>query len=485
MNAKLRCGAVALMIIVQSAWASLADVSKVKSFLVDASALTVTGDYGAAINGQAFQEEMIWSHNGWQYIGYYNAARHVCLTRRKLPAGDFERIEFADYDFKSNDAHNTISLGICANDGTVHLAWDHHAESLHYRVSQPGVANHPEKIKWSAELFAPVRGWLMTNQPVDKVTYPTFFATPDGELQMSFRIGRSGAGDWMLADYRAAGHAWENLRQIDSGRGDFVFNGTTNSHRSSYPNRYQYGSDGKLQLTWVWRESALGANHDLNYAASADGGFTWQNNSGQLVATSASPAKASSTMSIATTGLVVELISPANALMNTQAQAIDSQGRVHVVMWHCNGETLTGASSAGVVTDKNWGAPEARRYHHYWRESDGVWRHFEIPGEVGTRPQLLMDKNDDALLIFTRRESGAHWGKGIYFEKGHLIILKATAKSGWHDWREVAQVAGSFLGEAQVDAYRFKKDGVLSVAMQDSPVKPGAASALKVWDFSF
>jgi BNR repeat-containing family member len=71
-----------------------------------------------------------------------------------------EVIRFNDYNFKSNDAHNIISIGICPQDGTIHLAFDHHGHSLHYRVSQKGVATDPEKVKWNAVLFSPINSEL-------------------------------------------------------------------------------------------------------------------------------------------------------------------------------------------------------------------------------------------------------------------------------------------------------------------------------------
>jgi len=65
---------------------------------------------------------------GWQYVTYYDAQRHVCIGRRKLPDGDWELIHFNDYLFEGNDNHNVTVLGISRIDGTIHLAFDHHGE---------------------------------------------------------------------------------------------------------------------------------------------------------------------------------------------------------------------------------------------------------------------------------------------------------------------------------------------------------------------
>ena len=107
---------------------------------VDENALIVNGKYSSGINGRTFQKDALISHKGYQYIVHYNDERRVCISRRKLPNGKWNTITFLDYYFKSNDSHNCISMGICPNDGTIHLAFDHHVDTLHYRVSKKGLA---------------------------------------------------------------------------------------------------------------------------------------------------------------------------------------------------------------------------------------------------------------------------------------------------------------------------------------------------------
>ena len=109
------------------------------------SALTISGRWGTFINGKSYQQMPIETYKGWQYVTYYDPQRHVCIGRRKLPDGIWELIHFKDYLFEGNDNHNVTVLGISQSDGTIHLAFDHHGEPLNYRVSQPGVANDPDK----------------------------------------------------------------------------------------------------------------------------------------------------------------------------------------------------------------------------------------------------------------------------------------------------------------------------------------------------
>jgi hypothetical protein len=72
---------------------------------------------------------------------------------------------------------------------------------------------------------------------------------------------------------------------------------------------------------------------------------------------------------------------------------------------------------------------------------------------------------------------------GLYFDKGKLVIARATAASGWKDWQRVYVSDGPYLGEVLDDPYRLRTDGVLSVMMQSSPGTPGQATPLHVLDF--
>ncbi|MDX1284015.1 MAG: BNR-4 repeat-containing protein, partial [Draconibacterium sp.] len=237
-------------------------VKKVNDLIVDQEALTIKGNFGQAINGKSFQQDAMVTHKDYQYLGYYNANRHVCIARRQVQKNEWEIIEFDDYNFRSNDAHNTISIGICPNDGTIHMAFDHHGHPLHYRASKKDVANDPDNMEWSASLFGEVTSELEKGKSI-RITYPRFWQTPDGGLQFCYRRGGSGNGDRMLVDYNANRGEWENTRQIDSGKGLFTDKLSESETRCSYPNGYTYDSTGKLHATWVWRESSQGANHDL------------------------------------------------------------------------------------------------------------------------------------------------------------------------------------------------------------------------------
>ncbi|MDP6633700.1 MAG: BNR repeat-containing protein [Phycisphaerae bacterium] len=458
-----------LIVLIASSVDSSADfkVAKTGDSLVDAKALTIQGGFGRSINGVSFQQDAVTTHKQHQYVGYYNAGRHVCLARRKLPSGKWKTVRFKDYDFKSNDSHNTISVGICPNDGTIHLAFDHHGHPLHYRLSRKGAATNPQTVKWDASLFGAVVSELEKGKPI-RITYPRFQQTPKGGLQFCYRRGGSGNGDRMLVDYDPETGAWADTRQIDSRKGLFSDDLGKSRSRCSYPNGYDYGPRGRLHATWVWREASQGANHDLMYAYSEDKGKTWLNNRGK---------KLTGPPSVTSPGVKVVDIGRKYGLMNTHGQAVDSKGRVHVVMWHCSDESLKAAHSK--PGEKRWGPPAARRNHHYWRDLKGVWRHTELPGVAGTRPKIFIDGRDNAYVIFSNS-----WSRGIFYPKGSMLIAAATSRSEWKDWKILHVEKGPFGNEMIMDFHRWKQDGILSVMAQGSPEKAHAPTPLRILDFT-
>jgi len=445
-------------------------VTKIGDTVIDFEALTIDGQYGQSINGQAYQQDILASHLGFQYVAYYDANRHVCLGKRKLPDGDWEILKLTDYTFATDNAHNTISMGLCPGDGTLHLAFDHHNDSLHYRVSRRDVVSSPEDVKWDSSLFGPVVSELGQERPVG-LTYPRFHQTPEGALQIHYRHGGFGNGDRMFIDYDPVDALWKNARLVDSREGRYEDEIGVSDNRSSYPNDYNYGPQGKLHATWVWRENGEAANHDLMYAYSEDNGKTWKNNDGEQIT---GPPR------VDTPGITVVNIGRTMGLMNTNGQVIDSQGRVHVVAWHSTEETLSNAGSR--PGESIWGPPEARRYFHYWRDTDGTWQHFEIPWIAGNRPKLFVDREDNLYMIFGIPQKPGPMDHDIFFTEGNLVFAGATADSRWMDWRIIHTEEGPFLNEMLYDRYRWEKEGILSVIVQESPANAGEPTHLHVVD---
>ena len=457
-------------------------VTKTCDSVVDAKALVLSDGLGGAvcINAVHCQQDAVATHGQYQYVGYYDAKRRVCLARRKLPAGQWSIIHFTDYSSDKNDDHNTICIGLCPKDGTIHLAFDHHIHPLHYRVSRKGVATHPESIKWEASLFGPVVSELEKGKPII-LTYPRFWQTPEGNLQFGYRVGSSRNGNRMLVDYDADTGTWNNTRQIDSGKGQFRKGQYQSSSRGSYPNGYDYGPLGRLHVTWTWADHTMGLRHDIMYAYSEDQGKTWLNNQGKALAEP--PHIGSPGIKVVDVSRHLSL-SNTQYIINTQSQAVDSKGRIHTVMWHITDETL---KAAKMKPEEGWtrpfGPPDARRYHHYWRDKNGTWQHTELPWVAGNIPKLFMDKDDNAYIIYGGKDRPDI--PMLLLDVDHnCTIAAATASSKWTDWKVIHVENGPFFNDMLGDLYRWKKEGILSVIVQESPKQGGEPTPLRILDFS-
>lgn len=430
---------------------------KTSDTIVDPRALAFTdGKWGTCINGQSFQQDALTSFRGWQYATWYDTDCHLCVGRKNADATEWQVIRFDDHLFDGNDTHNVAVIGLCPANGTIHLAFDHHGDPLHYRVSQAGVALTPDAVKWSAELFGPITSDLEPRRPLKRVTYPRFVRTPKGGLQFSCRIGGSGDGDKCLADYNPAESNWSGFGPYASGRGQYQ-NGDS---RNAYLNGLTYDALGRLQITWCWRETGNPmTNHDLCYAVSPDLGVTWLDGAGRNVGV-----RGSDPFDVETPGICAVEFPMNRGLINTTTQAVDSQNRIHVATFHL---------PDGVPEQPTWNASrEKSKFFHYWRAQNGAWNKTMIDA-IGSRPQLWFDGDDNAYLIFCGDR---------YHESDYLSIWAASAKSVWSDWRRIHQESGPFFGQPQLD--RYAPEGTLSIYIQEEPARGATESPLRVLTFT-
>lgn len=444
----------------------------VTSTLVDAAGLNFPqGPYGSCINGQTFQQEALVSFRGFQYAAYFREGGVLCLARRRLSGTSWETLRFPDPPIRHRDVHNVAVIGLCPADGTLHLAFDHHNSPLHYKLSVAGLATHPDQFAWDAALFGPTRDALVHGQPLAKVTYPLFFPTPEGKLQLLLRLGSSGDGDWHLAEYDPASPGWSMPGVLFSREGLYG----TSASRCAYPNPLRYGPDGRLHVTWCWRERPAGGptdlrtNHDLGYAWSGDRGRSWHNNAGELVARlegSSLPGKSVS-IHVHSPGVIAWPTPYLWGQMNTTTQFVDPAGRVHAVHWQQPQE------AAGPSVDQNtW------RYDHYWREASGTWHRQRLPF-TGRKPQIAVDRAGTAYLIFCRSDNLNYHGQD---PGGVLTIAQASEETQWRDWKVQWTSPRLHAGEPLLDQGLFETEGILSIYTQEKPVQPGAPSPLHVID---
>ncbi len=425
--------------------------------------ITIVGRWGDYIHGKSYQQEALVSYNGWQYTTYYDASRRLCIARRCLPSGSWQRIIFSDYTYRGDDNHNVPVVGICPEDGTIHMAFDHHGGPLHYRVSAANVANDPTGIAWKASLFGPVVDYLVRGNPITSVTYPRFVMAPDKTLYLFFREGMALNGRLWMSKYDPSSGGWAVQWQITGSTGSYNFGSKTSTARNAYQNNPCVDHNGRIHMSWIWRESGKlnNAQHDLFYIYSDDGGRTFRNHLGAIVT------QGSLRAGINSQNIMVFPINPQRGLKNQQAMAIDSSGHPHIVMWYL----ADSARDVGIGLKDHANS----KYHHFWQTTDGKWHKQELPFALSSdqwtiRPQLAFNKDDQLFLIYNHDDK--------------IAVAAATRTGGFTDWRLIIERSGSFTGEAKVDIFRLQNENTLSIYMHERPSKAHEGTPLHVIDFN-
>jgi hypothetical protein len=390
--------------------------------------------YNTNINGVSFQQDALVTYNGYQYLVYWSANRHIALARRPLPDGAWESLELSDYQFQTSDAHYDISLGISPKDGTLHLSFDQWSSDFRYRRSVPNIANQPQNFTWNNQLFGEVRNNL--NGPLmTPTTYPRFVTSPSGKLLLLLRHGISGTGDSFLYEYDGATGQWADLGKLVDGLATDV---------SAYFNGLHYDGNGRLHATWTWRETPnASSNHDLHYMYSDDEGRSWFDNGGRHIATvGAQPINEN------TPGIRVWTIGENRGLINQESQTVDRQGRVSMLMSHMRD---------AMPNQSDFREARLRSYvYHYLRDTNGQWSRRELPGSSFSydRNKIAADSDHNLYAVINR--------DGIY---------RATAEGMWDNWELLHSLTDqSIFAEVQIDHQRLMSEGVLSFV---TPATPG------------
>ncbi|KAK2597185.1 hypothetical protein N8I77_013046 [Diaporthe amygdali] len=422
-----------------------------------------------SINGYAFQQDAITSFNGWQYVVFYSGLSsdsapeplYVHLARRQIPSGPWQTIIFQDYPQTTDDGHNTVQMGICPGDGTIHLSYDHHCDVLRYRYSIRGVAQDPAAFAWSSSLFTPTVDYLpglpSSHKHFSYVTYPRLGALGEDTMFMSLRDGKAGLGSDHLYLYRSSTGFWE-----------FVGTPLTGVQSNPYVHGWDF-RDGKLHVTWVYRgfvhyegwddlkdtkhkqqagPNGAENNHNMCYAYSEDLGYSWKNGNGKVIA----DLRKGETIDNSTEGIVAFDIPKGSGLMNQEAQAVDQDGGVHVL----NRDTLDGINV----------------WRHYYRAPGGTWTSRAVrPIDKPRRGRLAVTKTGDLLFILPHTAAPV------------IRILKAARSSGYAEYEDV-WVGNGMSGEPLIDGPRLEKENVLSVLVAQDVEGMGGKRDLSVLDFS-
>jgi len=203
-----------------------------------------------------------------------------------------------------------------------------------------------------------------------------------------------------------------------------------------------------LHYTWCYREQNGGFNHDIHYASSTNGGVTWLNNAGAVIANTS----LGQTITLNSPGTIIKPVEGTQQMINQQAQCVDGAGRVHVLMSHRRVEP----EFEWQLGDSAFGGAETAYYHYFRDPVTRIWSQRQLPTTyaVGSRPKVGYDASANVYAIYN---SGSK-----------LIVASASKASSYTDWSIAAVVIGNFSGESLLDQARLKADGILSVYHQEN-----------------
>ena len=384
---------------------------------------------GNTVNTAIFRGQGVFSRDGFQYASYYEDESNLRIVKRNLNNNEVESFSIrGNYNLK--DAHNCISMGMDRS-GFIHISYDHHGTKLRYRVS-----SEPRNIHfWSDEQE-------MTGQNEGKVTYPTFIQPKSGNpLMLLLRDGSAENGAAFIKRYDERLLKWHDYEKpILSGKDPMP------ETANAYWNHPVTDEAGVIHISFVWRRKSIGDaelvnNSDVAYVVSEDGGSNWL---------SAQKKKLQLPITPLTSGSIWA-VEPGSNLINQCGMAVDSQQDPHLCFYS---------------NDPN-GIPQ---YQHLWRKGQS-WHHnflsartssFNLTGR-GTlkipmsRPEILIGKNDDVILVYRADFTG---------DKLVAQILKAPDYCPRISETTVIFSDSVGYSEPVIDKERWEKDKVLSVLVQ-------------------
>ncbi|MER6126737.1 BNR repeat-containing protein [Streptomyces sp. NPDC001795] len=438
-------------------------VTRTGSTRLDAQAVYFVS-YDGLVNNNSFQKNGLLTYKGYQYAAWYTSTRNAVIARRSLGASTWSTVTLS-HTLKSDDSHNVISMGVSKIDGRLHINMDSHSDGYFYVKSVAGVLDNPGTTSWTSSVFGSIQTSLDGLALTSQFTYPQFVPTPEGKLQLSYRVGISGNGRNALAEYD--GSSWTALGEWTSSTGTYTSSHGSSTARNMYLHGIDYDAGGRLHAFFSWREQNAAVmcnsggitNHDTGYVYSTDRGRTWRNDAGTLVATTGS----SDTVAVTDGGLVVDSLNPDHSLMNQESQSTDSSGLPHAIISYVPGRF--GQCTTDYVADRTANG----RAFHVRKISSGTWQKTEIPVALNSsqRTKLVLDKYDNAYAIFP-------YGR----------IAGASKSSGHTDWTLLYDGSGlNAFGEVVIDEMRVRADNVLSFMYQEKS-SGTTPSALHVVDFA-
>ncbi len=315
-----------------------------------------------SINVTVFRKNSVVTFNGTQFASFYDSTGYVVLAKRQIGTDTWETNK-TQYTGNIDDAHCSISIGV-DGDGYLHMAWNHHNNSMNYCISNdPGSIVMGEKI-------------TMLGTLEDDVTYPEFFKMPNGDLLFMYRYGVSGRGNLVVNKYITAEKRWERLH-------DVLIDGQNvrNAYWQSFVDR-----QGTIHVSWVWRETwNVATNHDMCYAKSEDGGLTWKKSNGD---------KYTLPITAATSEYICPI--PQNSeLINQTSMYADSYGHPYIASYWTPAGSSVPQYHLIYHNGEAWNTKQISARQTSFSLSGGGTKKIPI-----SRPQIVVDDSGDTPVVY-------------------------------------------------------------------------------------
>jgi len=227
-------------------------------------------------------------HGDYVFLTWYRGPetdRHVMLTRYNRQTGSQKTIEFPHRHtgFQNNpnlgESHNTIAVGICEIDQTVHLLYDMHAYSpsrpsdgslandyFRYQYSLPGTATLPDD-EFTLDKFMPKQLYLRAGEDYTELTYPNFFTNSDGELLVVMRQGGHNNGKFQFASYDGEQWStWRDFNTMGAGNKGYAYNWGLYGDMKVFDGKFHIG----FATRYANNNDRYVYNNGIHYAYSTD-----------------------------------------------------------------------------------------------------------------------------------------------------------------------------------------------------------------------
>jgi hypothetical protein len=373
-----------------------------------------------SVNVTVFRKNSVVTFNGTQFTAFYDSTGNVILAKRQ-PGSDVWEINKTRHTGNIDDAHCSISIGV-DGDGYLHMAWDHHNNSLNYCISSD-----------SGSLMMGDKTTMIGSLEND-VTYPEFFKMLNGDLLFMYRYGVSGRGNLVVNKYITAEKRWKRLH-------DVLIDGQNvrNAYWQSCVDR-----QGTIHVSWVWRETwDVSTNHDMCYAKSEDGGITWTKSNGDAY-------------TVPITAATAEYISyiPKNSeLINQTSMYADSHGRPYIASYWTPAGSSVPQYHLIYHDDTKWITKQISARTTPFSLSGGGTKKIPV-----SRPQLVVDDSEDVPVVYL-----------IYrdIERESKVSVNKSIDAGLKQW-EVYDITTFNINswEPSYDTELWKDSLVLNIFVQ-------------------